>query len=285
MPNIYFPYMGLSFNIDKIAFSIFGLDVHWYGIILTLGIMCGGLVSSYVAQHERLPKDIIMDFLVIDLLFAILGARIYYVIFKWDYYGQNLLEIFNLRQGGIAIYGGIIASVAVAAVFTKKKRVNLWQFGDVMTYGLLVGQIIGRFGNFVNKEAFGDYTDNFFAMRILQSEAATSITQNILDNVIVEEGLSYIQVHPTFLYESMWNLGLLAVLAIFYRFRKGKGEIFFLYVAGYGVGRFWIEGLRTDQLVFGGAEIAISQVVAIISIIIGGVGFYMCRKSARSIWR
>ncbi len=277
MPNVYFPHLNLSFNIDKVAFEIFGLSVYWYGIILTIGILLGTMTTIYMSKKERLHPDLLTDFLMIDIIFAIIGARIYYVIFRWDYYSENFMEIFNLRQGGIAIYGAIIASVLVASIYTKHKRLNLWQFGDVWAYGLLVGQAIGRYGNFVNMEAFGDYTDNIFAMRILQSDAATTVSPLILENLVIENGLTYIQVHPTFFYESTWNICLLLLLLLFYKEKRGHGEIFFLYILGYGIGRFWIEGLRTDQLIIPYIGVAASQVVAIVSIFLGIIGFLKCR--------
>lgn len=278
MPNVYFPHIGLSFNIDAVAFNIFGMPVYWYGIILTTGIMLGLLMAMYIAKKEGMNPDLIFDFLLYDIIFAIIGARIYFVAFNWEHYKDNLMSIFNLRQGGIAIYGAILASIVVAIVYTKKKKINFWKFADISVYGLLVGQAIGRYGNFVNKEAFGDYTNNMFAMRILKEQATTPLTQKIIDNIVFENGAEYIQVHPTFFYESMWNIGLLIALLIYRKHKKANGEIFFLYAIGYGVGRFWIEGLRTDQLIANIVHFPISQIVAIISIIVGIIGFVICRK-------
>ncbi|MEG0012630.1 MAG: prolipoprotein diacylglyceryl transferase [Cellulosilyticaceae bacterium] len=281
MPNVSFPYLNLSFEIDPIAFNLFGMPVYWYGIILTTGILLGLLMAMYIAKKEGIDPDIIFDFLLYDIIFAIIGARTYFVIFNWDHYKDNLGSILNLREGGIAIYGAIIASILVAIIYTKMKKIEFWKFGDIAIYGLLVGQTIGRYGNFVNKEAFGDYTNNFLAMRILREDAATPLTQNIIDHIVVENGMEYIQVHPTFFYESVWNLGLLIILLIYRKYKKADGEIFFLYLAGYGVGRFWIEGLRTDQLILNNINIPASQVVAIISIIVGLIGFIVCRKNYR----
>lgn len=282
MPNIYFPYLNLSFNIDPIAFTIFGVPIYWYGIILTSGILLGLCMSMYISKKEGVSTDLIFDFLLYDIVFAIIGARTYFVIFNWSYYKEHLGEILNLRQGGIAIYGAIIASFIVAIIYTRIKKISLWQFGDIAAYGLLVGQAIGRYGNFVNKEAFGDYTNNFLAMQIMKSEAATHVTQKMLDNIVIREGVEFIQVHPTFLYESCWNLLLLISLLIYRKYKKGNGEIFFLYIAGYGLGRFWIEGLRTDQLVVPVINIAASQIVAVLSIVAGIIGVIWCRKSSKS---
>ncbi|ONI45522.1 prolipoprotein diacylglyceryl transferase [Candidatus Epulonipiscioides gigas] len=277
MPNIYFPNLDLSFNINPIAFNILGLPIYWYGLIITSGIILGTLLCAHLAKKEHLSPDLIYDFIIIDIVFAILGARIYYVAFKWDYYKENIGQIFNLRQGGIAIYGAIIASIIVAFVYTRIKKINLLQFGDIWACGLLLGQAIGRYGNFFNMEAFGDYTDSFLAMRILKEDAAHSLTPTILENLVIEDGLTYIQVHPTFFYESTWNIILLIILLIYYKYKKVHGEIFFLYIAGYGLGRLWIEGLRTDQLIIPMINIPISQVVAVMSILIGIIGFLIIR--------
>lgn len=284
MPNIYFPHFNLAFNIDAVAFKVFGLPIYWYGIILTSGILLGLLMAMFIAKKEKLDPEYFFDFLLIDIIFAIIGARLYFVIFNWAYYAANPMEIFNLRKGGIAIYGAIIASVIVAIIYTKKRKINFWKFADVCAYGLLVGQAIGRYGNFVNKEAFGDYTQSLFAMRILRTATDNPLTQKILDNLVIDNGLEYIQVHPTFFYESCWNILLLIILLLYRTHKKCNGEIFFLYLIGYGIGRFWIEGLRTDQLILPFVGIPASQVVAILSIIGGLIAFIVCRKKSRGFF-
>ena len=291
MPTIYFPNLGLEFNINSIAFEVFGLPIYWYGIILTSGIILGLLMGIYIAKKEGLDPEIILDFLLIDIVFAVLGARLYFVAFNWPYYKENLGEILNIRQGGIAIYGAILASFIVAVVYTRKKKINLWQFGDIAAYSLLIGQALGRYGNFVNQEAFGDYTNGLFAMQLGKEQALKHINQATIDqfvaiqpeNIINKGGLEYIQVHPTFFYESTWNIGLLILLLIFYKYKKQHGEIFFMYVAGYGLGRFWVEGLRTDQLIVPTIEIPASQIVAICSILIGMIGLIWCRKRRKEV--
>lgn len=284
--NVYFPNLNLDFNINSVAFNIFNIDIYWYGIIITMGIILGLLIASYIAKKENMNPEIVTDFLMYDIVLAVIGARIYYVIFEWDQFDKDLLSILNIRGGGLAIYGGIITSIIVAVVYTRIKKVNFFQFADVSTYGLLAGQIIGRYGNFFNREAFGDYTNNLFAMRLLKSEAQNKahLTKTILENVINVNGYEYIQVHPTFLYESSWNLIILFILLIYRRYRKSYGEIFSLYILFYGMGRFVIEGLRTDQLIIMGTNIAISQVVAIISVVLGISGFLLCRKNTRINW-
>lgn len=281
MPNIYFPHLNLQFNISPIAFNLFGLPVYWYGIILTTGIILGTLLSMKMAQKEGINPEYITDFVLYDILFALVGARLYYVVFNFEYYKANPIQILNIRQGGIAIYGAIIASIIVALIYTKRKKINFWQFADLAAYGLVLGQAIGRYGNFVNKEAFGDYTNNLFAMRILKGEAKLPISENVLNNIQTAFGQEYIQVHPTFFYESCWNIALLILLLLYRKYRKTNGEIFCLYLIGYGIGRFWIEGLRTDQLLLNFTNIPVSQVIAILSLILGIYGIFIRRKSSK----
>lgn len=282
MPDIYFPNLHLSFQFDPIAFSIAGLPIYWYGIILTTGMIVGTFLSSQIAKKQGIDPNTIIDFVMYDLIFAIIGARLYYVCFNWDYYKQHWIEIFNIRQGGIAIYGAIIASVIVAFIYTRIKKIPFFQFADIAVFGLTIGQVIGRYGNFVNREAFGDYTNSLFAMRIIKNQAKLPLSEEILNNTIIENGLEYIQVHPTFFYESCWNILLLCFLFIYKRYQKKEGELFFVYLIGYGIGRFWVEGLRTDQLLIGGSSVAISQVVAIFSIIMGIIGIYKCRNDYKN---
>lgn len=279
MPNIYFPYLNLQFNISPIAFTIFGMPIYWYGIIITTGIILGTLLAMKIAQKEGLDSEIILDFVLIDAVFAIIGARLYYVIFNFDYYWANPIQILNTRQGGIAIYGAVIVSIIVAVFYTRKRKVSFGKFADCAAYGLILGQIIGRYGNFVNKEAFGDYTNNIVAMRILKNEAKLPISENVLNHVQTAFGAEYIQVHPTFLYESCWNIGILLIMLFYRKYKKGNGEIFCIYLIGYGIGRFWIEGLRTDQLLVPIVQFPVSQIVAILSIIMGIIGIIKCRKS------
>lgn len=280
MPNIYFPHLNLQFNISSIAFTIFGVPIYWYGIILSSGMILGTLMSIYIAKKENLSSEVITDFVLYDIIFAIIGARAYYVIFNWSYYKANPAQIFNTRQGGIAIYGAIIASIIVAIIYTKLKKVNFFKFADIAVFGLIVGQIIGRYGNFVNKEVFGGYTDNLFAMRILKSEAKLPISEDVLNHIQTAFGAEYIQVHPTFFYESCWNIMILCLLFIYRPHKKASGEIFFLYLAGYGIGRFWIEGLRTDQLIMPIIHYPISQLIGILSVILGIIGIVICRKQS-----
>lgn len=262
-------FVNLGITIEKLnkSISIFGFEVAFYGIIIGLGIMLGVLMAVREAKITGQKVDDYYDLAIYAIIFAIVGARIYYVVFEWDYYKNNLLQIFNLRGGGLAIYGAIITSVITLFVFAKKKKLSPLQMLDTAVLGLVLGQIIGRWGNFMNREAFGGYTESLFAMQIKLSEVyAGNITQELLDNIVSVNGVDYIQVHPTFLYESMWNLGVLILLMVYRKHKKFQGEVFCLYLIGYGIGRAWIEGLRTDQLQLFG--FAVSQVLSVVLVIV-----------------
>lgn len=265
--TIRFPHLGLTLNPGK-SFTVFGIEIAYYGVIIALGMLAGALVAYREAKKTGQKVDDYIDFTLYTLIAAIIGARIYYVIFEWDYYSAHPLEIFNLRAGGLAIYGGVLASVLTLFIFTKVKKLKFWLMADTAVQGLIIGQIIGRWGNFFNREAFGGYTDSLFAMQLPVSEAK-GITQELIEHLVTIDGVSYVQVHPTFLYEGTWNLLLFIGICLYKRHKKFDGEIFAIYLMGYGVGRFIIEGLRTDQLVIkalGG--IAASQVLSIILIVL-----------------
>ena len=265
--TIRFPHLGLTLNPGK-SFTMFGIEIAYYGVIIALGMLAGALVAYREAKKTGQKVDDYIDFTLYTLIAAIIGARIYYVIFEWDYYSAHPLEIFNLRAGGLAIYGGVLASVLTLFIFTKVKKLKFWLMADTAVQGLIIGQIIGRWGNFFNREAFGGYTDSLFAMQLPVAEAK-GITQELIEHLVTVDGVSYVQVHPTFLYEGTWNLLLFIGICLYKRHKKFDGEIFAIYLMGYGVGRFIIEGLRTDQLVIkalGG--IAASQVLSIMLIIL-----------------
>jgi len=215
-------------------------------------------------------------FFIIPL--GIVGARAYYVIFRWEEFKNNLLLIFNLRNGGLGIYGGILVAILVAAVFCKYKKVKLSLLLDTACVGLLVGQIMGRWGNFFNREAFGGFAgDSLFAMQLPWETAVRHMSEASAVELLpfVENGT--ILVHPTFLYESMWNLVLLIIILVYTKKKKFDGELASMYVAGYGLGRFWIESLRTDQLLLWGTNIPVSMVVAT-AMMIAGVGYIVVNR-------
>jgi len=225
------------------------------------------MISYILIMHEvkitKQDKNLYHDFLFYAILSGIICARIYYIIFSWDYYKNNLLEIFALRKGGLGIYGAIIGGWLSAIIFCKIKKCNLNLFLDTCSLGLLTGQIIGRWGNFFNREAFGRDTKSFFAMRYLYSKVNCDIKKT---TPIIIDGIKYIQVHPTFLYESSFNFILLIFLMCYKSKKKFDGEIFWLYIFFYSCARFWIESLRVDQLIL--FNMPVSQILSVILFLI-----------------
>lgn len=270
--DIAFPHLNIYLeNVPK-SFSIFGFEIALYGVIIGTGMLLAVLLAAKLAPKNGILADHIWDFSIYAILFGILGARMYYVIFSWDQYKDDLLSIFNIRNGGLGIYGGVLAGIAALFVFCKIKKLSALAMADSIIPGLVLGQLMGRWGNFTNREAFGEYTDGLFAMRLpIEAVRANDISANIAEHIV--EGTNYIQVHPTFLYESIWNVVLIILLIVLTNHKKFTGQIFMTYLGGYGLGRFMIEGLRTDQLLIPHTSIAISQVVAIILICISIIGY------------
>lgn len=275
--NINFPNLGIYLENVGQSISVFGFEIAFYGIIIGCGMLLGVAMAMYIAKKTGQDGEIYMDLALYAIIIAIIGARLYYVAFSWDSYKDNLLSIFNLREGGLAIYGGVIAAVLTVFVFAKVKKVSFGTLLDTAGPGLVLGQILGRWGNFFNREAFGEYTNNLLAMQLPADAVRLSdITPKMLEHAEVIDGISYIQVHPTFLYESMWNLGVLIFLMIWRKHKKFEGEIFLLYLFGYGVGRFWIEGLRTDQLLIAG--LPVSQLLAAVMVVFSMITIVIMRK-------
>lgn len=268
MPEIWFPHLGIEIKqLSRVIFQIFGYDVYWYGVIIGSGVLIALALAVQEAKRTQQNPENYVDIALFGVIFSVIGARLYYVIFSWKFYVNEPLKIFALREGGLAIYGGIIAGIITVIVYTKIKNLNFWLVADTAAPSLLLGQIIGRWGNFFNREAFGGYTDNIFAMRYLK-EQVHNIAPSVLEKVVIVNGVEYIQVHPTFLYESMWNMGVFVLLFILKKKKKFDGEIFGLYLLGYACGRVLIEGLRTDQLKI--ANIAVSQLLSAL-LIVGAV--------------
>lgn len=260
--DVAFPNLGIYLNDLPKSFSIFGYEIALYGLIIGLGMVFGFLLAVRLAKKTGQNEDDYWTFIIFGILFGVAGARIYYVIFQWEHYKDNLLSIFNLRQGGLAIYGGVIAAFLTVYIFCKIKKLNPFLFGDTAVPGLILGQAIGRWGNFFNREVFGGYSDGPFAMRIPTAVVRNSdVPQTLRDTIL--PGTNYIQVHPTFLYECVWNLFILAILLIYRKHKKFHGELCLIYLGGYGIGRAIIESIRTDQLYIHGTTIPVSEVVGI----------------------
>ena len=280
MPEIWFPNLGIEIDhLSRTAFTVFGQNIYWYGIFIGLGVILGVLLALHEAKRTGQNPDTYLDFIIYAMIIAIIGARLYYVIFSWDFYSQHPEKIFAIREGGLAIYGGIIGGVLTAIVYSHLKKKSFWVMADTMAPSLILGQMLGRWGNFFNKEAFGGFTDNLFAMRYQLSQVrASDVTPDILQNLVTVNGVDYIQVHPTFLYESMWSLCVFIILLILQRKKKFDGQVCATYFFGYALGRVWIEGLRTDQLCIG--NVPVSQALSAVLIIASVVLYVYCKKKA-----
>lgn len=283
MPEIWFPNLGIEIDhLSRTAFTVFGQDIYWYGIFIGLGVVLGVLLALHEAKRTGQNPDTYLDFIIYAMIIAIIGARLYYVIFSWDFYSQHPEKIFAIREGGLAIYGGIIGGVLTAIVYSRVKKKNFWVMADTMAPSLILGQMLGRWGNFFNKEAFGGFTDNLFAMRYQLSQVrASDVTPDILQNLVTVNGVDYIQVHPTFLYESFWSLCVFIILLILQRKKNFNGQVCATYFFGYALGRVWIEGLRTDQLCIG--NVPVSQALSAVLIIASVVLYVYCKKKAAAV--
>ena len=281
--DIWFVNLGLKFSDWVKSFKIGNFEIFIYGCIIAASVLLALTVACIMARKTGQNDEDYAELMIWGVLFGIIGARLYYVAFDWDAYKDNLKEIFNLRAGGLAIYGGIIAGGITAWIVCKVKKLNFPLILDTAFLGVVLAQSTGRWSNFVNMECFGGYTDNLFAMRLNIAKVNSSmITQELLEKAVSVDGVTYIQVHPTFLYESLWNLALFIVLLLVTRKKRFHGQIFLLYLMGYGAGRFWIEGLRTDQLKIGHTDIAISQVLSVVLFIAALVLYVLGMKKAKA---
>ena len=281
--DVSFPHLGIYIKHLVNHIDIFGFRIAFYGIIIALGMLAGINLACADAKRRGQNPEVYLDFAMYAIIFSIIGARTYYVIFEWDMYKNDLLQIFNLRGGGLAIYGGVIAAVITLIVFTKVRKQSFFSMADSGVLGLILGQIIGRWGNFFNAEAFGGYTDSLFALRYRLDIVGTGMLNNdVLSHVMETDGVKYIQVHPTFLYESCWNLVLLIFMLWYRKRKKFDGEVFFIYLGGYGLGRMIIEGLRTDSLLLPHTNIAVSQLLAGICFVVSIICIIIGRKRVKN---
>jgi len=273
--DIRFPNLNLVFSNVGTGITVFGIEIKFYGMIIAIGFLAGLMIAQHEAKRTGQDPELYLDYLLAMVIPSIVGARAYYVIFSWDYYREHLNEILMIRNGGLAIYGGVLAAIFVLFLFCRIRKYSSLLMADTAVMGLLAGQILGRWGNFFNREAFGGYTDGLFAMQIpvqyFSSEGRISglADAGLMDHLVSVGNQFYIQVHPTFLYEGLWNLGVLLFLLWFRKRKKWDGQMMSIYFIGYGIGRFWIEGLRTDSLYFMGTGIRASQALALILVLTG----------------
>ena len=279
--SIDFPNLGIHLPYVIKSFSVFGYEIALYGITMALGILAGLYVAMWMAKKTGQEPDDYVNIALLGIVLGLLGARTYYVVFSWDYYKGHLNEILDFRGGGLALYGSLIGAVLAVLIYCGVKKLKIPLILDTACLGMVTGQVVGRWGNFFNREAFGGYTNNLLAMRLpIDAVRATEVTQQMKEHAQVIDGVTYIQVHPTFLYESLWNLAVLILLVIITlkHLKRFHGEIFLGYLMLYGIGRFWIEGLRTDQLRFWGTQIAVSQVLAAILAVCSAVLILLFRS-------
>ena len=246
-----FPGLGIGeFTVDSEAFSIFGAPIAWYALIICFGMIFAVAYVMYRAKQIGIDSEQIIDFALFVIPIGVLGARLYYVFMELDSF-DTVWDALNIRNGGLAIYGGIIAGAITVFCVCKYKKIDFLAFADCVVPGLIMAQAIGRWGNFMNGEAFGSITDSFLRMGILNYNSM--YTFNTTEMVYV---------HPTFLYESLWNIAGFVAINFFYKHKKYDGQIFLMIFGWYGLGRMWIEGLRTDSLYLIGTSIRVSQALA-----------------------
>ncbi|MCM3787368.1 prolipoprotein diacylglyceryl transferase [Domibacillus indicus] len=247
----------LEYPLNPIALELGNFQVHWYGIIIGIGIALGFYLASKEANRLGLPEDTFSDLLIWAIPIALISARAYYVLFEWSYYSQHPEAIIQIWNGGIAIHGALIGSVITAIVFTRKRRLSFWKLADIAAPSIILGQAIGRWGNFMNQEAHGGEVTRSFLENLHLPE--------FIINQMYIDGAYY---HPTFLYESVWNILGFVLLLVLRRVNPKRGELFLSYVIWYSVGRFFIEGMRTDSLMLPGDFLRIAQVLSLSLIVI-----------------
>lgn len=238
---------------NRVAFTVFGVDIMWYGILIGIGMAIAIYIALKEARRNGLDEDKILNAVMIAIPVGVICARLYYVVFSWDYYGSNPSEILDIRGGGLAIHGGLIGGIVSAYIYSRVKKLNFLKLADTLLLGVPIAQAIGRWGNFINGEAHGGPTNLHWAITV--------------------DGA---KVHPTFLYESIWNVIVFLVLFLRRKKIEFNGEITFLYISLYSLGRFFIEGLRTDSLMLGPLRMA--QVISLIFIIVGVIGYFVMKK-------
>lgn len=276
--SISFPNLGINFEHVGKTVTVFGFEIAYYGIIIGMAILIGFAIASAEAKRTGQNPEDYLDMGIIGVICGIAGARIYYVIFSWETYKDDLLSILNLREGGLAIYGGIIGAILAVLVCAKIKKLSAPQILDTVAMALVNGQMLGRWGNFFNREVFGEYTDSLLAMRLpVDAVRRQDISEKMWQNLETIEGVSYIQAHPTFLYESLWCAAVLLLLFFYRKHKRREGELFLLYLFGYGLGRIWIEEIRTDQLFLPGTTLPVSQLLAGV-MVVGAGGLLFCLR-------
>ena len=283
--SIQFPNLGINLDYVGKSIQIFGFEITFFGLIIALGMLLGLGFVILEAKRCGENKDEYLEMMIISLLFGVIGARLLYVACSWNLYKGNIVQIFNIRNGGLCFYGGLFGGMLGAAIYCGVRRKPFMQMADTASMGIIVAQIIGRWGDFFNRESFGEYTNSIFAMQLpLSAVRSSEVTSAMRENLETIGGTSYIQVHPTFFYESAWCLLLFLLMLVWKRKKCFQGQVFLRYLAGYGLGRFVIEYLRTDKLLIPGTSIGISQLISaalfLICALVAAVEGTMAKKRA-----
>ena len=261
--SIQFPNLGINLDYVGKSIHIFGFEITFFGLMIALGMLLG--LGFIILEAKRCGEDpnSYLELLITSLITGVVGARLFYVCFSWNLYKGNIVQIFNIRNGGLVFYGGLFGGMLGAAIYCTVRRKPFMKMADTVSMGLVIAQIIGRWGDFFNRESFGEYTNTIFAMQLpLSSVSAGEVTSAMRENLETLGGTSYIQVHPAFFYESMWCLLLFLLMLVWKRKKRYQGEVFLRYLAGYGLGRFLIEFLRTDKMLIPGTSIGINQFIS-----------------------
>lgn len=273
--GVEFPKLGISIESLPEAFQLFGgFEIALYGILFGAAILIGFWVTQWQAVRTGQDKEIYLDFALYAVMIALLGARIYYVIFSWEEFAADPMKILRVQTDGLGFYGGLLAAILTAMIYARVKKLSFGQLVDTGCMGLLAGQIIGRWGDLFARQALGGYTNNMFAMRVHILDVDISfLTEEMVLNAQQGGYLDYVQMHPVFLYEILWNLALFWCLIAYTRHKKFQGELFMIYLVVYAMGRFWMEGLRTDVLYLWGTSMPVAQLLAVISMTAGITGW------------
>ena len=284
--SIRFPGLKLILDYVPKSFEIFGFEITIYGVLIAVGMLLGIFFVVLEARRNHEEPDAYLDLAIITLITGVIGARLLYAAFSWSLYKNDPGQILNVRSGGMLFYGGLLGGVLGGIVYCRIRKKSFWKMADLACMGILIGQIIGKWGSFFNRESFGEYADNIFSMQIpLTVVRAGEVTTTMRENLQMVDGVSCILVQPLFLYESLWCLLVLMLLMMHLRRRVFQGEIFLRYLAGYGLGRFVIQWMRTDKVFFPGTEIDVSLVISgvlfVLCTVIVTVKIVMAKKRAR----
>jgi phosphatidylglycerol:prolipoprotein diacylglycerol transferase len=263
--------LELIYPLNPIALHLGPIAVHWYGVIIGFGVILGLWLANKEGNKRNIPSGTISDLIILALPIALICARTYYVLFEWSYYKSHPSEIIAIWQGGIAIHGGIIGAVLTTVWFCKKRKISFWKIADILAPSLLLGQAIGRWGNFMNQEAHGGPVSKSFLESL-----------HLPNFIINQMNINGVYYQPTFLYESIWNLTGVIILILLRKFDYRRGEIFLTYLIWYSIGRFFVEGLRTDSLMLT-SHIRIAQLISIVFVIVSSIFVWYRRKKGYAL--